>query len=109
MALGVLREHPVGLVAVVIVIRLHLHVPTHRHAIDYLGAGLLTAGVSALILVTTWGGNEYRWGSGTIVGLASSAWCCWSPSCSERRAAEPIIPLNLFRSCVFSVASSSAS
>src|SRR6201991_3501499 len=62
---------PIGFVAVLIVVyRLHLHVPTHRHAIDYLGAVLLTAGVSALILVTTWGGNEYAWGSPTIIILA---------------------------------------
>ena len=61
---------PIGLVAVLVVVfRLHLHTPSHRHTIDYLGAALLTAGVSALILLTTWGGNEYAWGSPTIVGL----------------------------------------
>src|SRR5881398_1280735 len=55
---------PVGALAVVIVItRLHLHTPTVRHRIDVLGALLLSAGVSALILLTTWGGNEYAWGS----------------------------------------------
>ena len=62
--------------------------------IDYLGAALLTAGVSALILLTTWGGNEYAWGSPTIIGLgvagvALLAAFVWQ----ERRAAEPIIPL----------------
>src|SRR3954462_2891046 len=62
---------PIGIVAVLIIVfRLHLHVPHQRHAIDYLGAALLTAGVCCLILVTTWGGNEYRWGSGTIITLA---------------------------------------
>src|SRR4051794_9496335 len=62
---------PLGVVAVLIIIfRLHLHVPAQRHAIDYLGAALLTAGVSALILVTTWGGTQYEWSSGTIVGMA---------------------------------------
>ena len=62
---------PIGVIAVLVVLfRLHLHVPTHRHRIDYLGAVLLTAGVSSLILVTTWGGNEYAWGSPAIVGLA---------------------------------------
>ena len=99
---------PLGLVAVVIVItRLHLHTPTHRHKIDWLGAGLLTAGVSALVLVTTWGGNEYRWGSGTILGLALvSVVLLIAFVLVERRAAEPIIPLKLFRSSVFRVASS---
>jgi EmrB/QacA subfamily drug resistance transporter len=99
---------PLGLVAVLIVIfRLHLHVPTHRHRIDWLGAALLTAGVSALILVTTWGGNQYRWGSGTILSLAAvSLVLLVAFVLVERRAAEPIIPLKLFRSSVFRVASS---
>ncbi len=99
---------PVGAVAIVIIVfRLHLHVPHHRHAIDYLGAALLTAGVCCLILVTTWGGNEYAWGSGTIVGLAIAGLLLIAAFIvQERRAAEPIIPLNLFRSSVFSVASS---
>jgi EmrB/QacA subfamily drug resistance transporter len=99
---------PLGLVAVLIVIfRLHLHVPTHRHRIDWLGAALLTAGVSALILVTTWGGNQYRWGSGTILGLAAVSVVLLSAFVLvERRAAEPVIPLPLFRSGVFRVATS---
>jgi EmrB/QacA subfamily drug resistance transporter len=98
---------PVGAVAVAIVaLKLHLHVVRQRHRIDYLGAGLLAGGVSALILVTTWGGNEYRWGSGTILGLAVVgvvllAAFVWQ----ERRAGEPLIPLHLFESRVFNVAS----
>src|SRR3954447_2206697 len=59
-----------GVAVLVVIFKLHLHVPRHRHQIDYLGATLLTAGVSALILVTTWGGNHYAWGSVTIVVLA---------------------------------------
>ena len=97
---------PIGAVAVLIVIfKLHLHTPTTRHKIDYLGAGLLTGGVAALILLTTWGGNQYPWGSSTILGLGvvgivllvAFVW-------QERRAQEPIIPLSLFRSRVFDVA-----
>jgi len=98
---------PVGALAVLIVAtRLHLHTPTVRHRIDVLGALLLSAGVSALILLTTWGGNEYAWGSATIVGLGIVGvallllFVWW-----ETRAAEPILPLSLFRSRVFSVAS----
>jgi EmrB/QacA subfamily drug resistance transporter len=99
---------PVGIVAVLIIVfRLHLHVPHTRHAIDYLGAALLTAGVCCLILVTTWGGNEYPWGSGTIIGLAIAGVVLLVAFVfQERRAAEPIIPLSLFRSVVFRVASS---
>jgi predicted MFS family arabinose efflux permease len=99
---------PIGVVAVLVVVfKLHLHVPKHRHRIDYLGATLLTAGVSALILVTTWGGNQYAWGSMTIVVLAVVGVLLLGVFIKqETRAAEPIIPLKLFRSRVFSVASS---
>jgi EmrB/QacA subfamily drug resistance transporter len=98
---------PIGAVAIAIVaLKLRLHVVHHRHRIDYLGAGLLAGGVSALILVTTWGGNQFRWGSGTILGLAlvgvlllvAFVW-------RERRAAEPVIPLSLFESRIFNVSS----
>jgi EmrB/QacA subfamily drug resistance transporter len=98
---------PVGAIAVLIVItRLHLHVPSRRHRLDRAGAALLSAGVAALTLLTTWGGNEYAWSSPTIIGLgivgvlALAVFGWW-----ETRAAEPIIPLRLFRSPVFSVAS----
>lgn len=98
---------PVGVIAVLIIVfRLHLHVPAQRHKIDYLGATLLTAGVSAIILLTTWGGNEYPWGSATIVGLGAAGLVLLSAFVLvESRADEPIIPLSLFRSSVFSVAS----
>ena len=97
---------PIGIVAVVIVAtRLHLHTPHRRHRIDYLGAVLLSGGVGSLILLATWGGTQYKWGSSQIVGLgilgvvllAAFVW-------QERRAAEPLLPLQLFRSPIFSVA-----
>ena len=98
---------PVGAVAIAIVaLKLHLHVVRHRHRIDYLGAGLLAAGVSALILVTTWGGNQYAWGSGTILALAIVGVALLAAFVlQERRAAEPVIPLTLFESKVFNVSS----
>ena len=97
---------PVGILAVLIVsTRLHLHTPHTRHRIDYLGAALLSGGVGTLILLATWGGTEYSWGSNEIVGLgivgaALLAVFVWW----ERRAAEPILPLQLFRSRIFCVA-----
>ena len=90
---------PVGVIAVLIIVfRLHLHTPAQRHAIDYLGATLLTAGVSAIILLTTWGGNEYAWASAQIIGLGVAGFILIGLFIAqERRAAEPIIPLSLFR------------
>jgi EmrB/QacA subfamily drug resistance transporter len=98
---------PVGALAILIVLfRLHLHTPRTRHRIDYLGAALLTGGVSALILLASWGGNQYPWRSTTIVGLGVAgvvllAVFVWQ----EHRASEPLLPLTLFRSSVFNVSS----
>jgi EmrB/QacA subfamily drug resistance transporter len=97
---------PIGAVAVLIVsTRLHLYTPHRKHRIDYVGAALLSGGVGALILLATWGGTQYAWGSSAIVGLgiagvALLAVFVWQ----ELRAAEPILPLQLFRSRIFSVA-----
>jgi EmrB/QacA subfamily drug resistance transporter len=97
---------PIGALAVAIVwFRLHLHTPHTRHRIDYAGAALLSGCVAALIMLTTWGGSEYAWGSTVIVGLGTAgvtllaAFLWW-----ETRAVEPILPLKLFRSSIFSVA-----
>ena len=63
--------------------------------------------MSALILVTTWGGNQYQWDSPVIVSLAIVGSALLAIFLRvETRAVEPIIPLKLFRSRVFSVASS---
>jgi EmrB/QacA subfamily drug resistance transporter len=97
---------PVGALALAIVVfRLHLHTPPTRHRVDYLGAALLTAGVGSLIVVAAWGGTEFAWASPEIVGLSivgvlALVGFVWR----ERHAAEPIIPLGLFRSRVFDVA-----
>ena len=77
-----------------------------RPVIDYLGIALVAVGASALILATSWGGNEYAWGSGTVIGLfaggaAALAAFCWV----ETRAKEPMLPMRLFGNPVFTVCS----
>ncbi|MET8975591.1 MDR family MFS transporter [Streptomyces sp. NPDC004539] len=77
-----------------------------RPVIDYLGIAWVALGASALILATSWGGNEYAWGSGVIVGLfvggvLALGLFCWT----ETRAAEPMLPMRLFRNPVFTVCS----
>jgi EmrB/QacA subfamily drug resistance transporter len=96
---------PIGAIALfVIVTTMHLPHVRKEHRIDYLGAGVLTAAVVALLLVATWGGSTYRWGSPTIIGLAAASALMFVLFVFvERRAAEPVLPLSLFRSSVFTV------
>lgn len=96
---------PVGIVALVVTSSV-LRLPFVRrpHAIDYLGSALLVAAVTCLLLVTVWGGTEYAWGSPTIVVLAGAgALLVGLFLIQERRAAEPVLPLRLFRNSIFSV------
>jgi EmrB/QacA subfamily drug resistance transporter len=100
---------PLGAVALG-VLTVHLHLPAQRREarIDFLGAGLLAAAVSSALLVATWGGDRYAWGSGQIIGLALAAMILLAAFVwRERRAAEPLLPLRLFRDRVFVVVSAS--
>ncbi|MGH3329456.1 MAG: MDR family MFS transporter [Streptomycetales bacterium] len=97
---------PVGLVALVVTSAV-LNMPFQRreHAIDYLGAALLVGGVSALLLVTVWGGQDYAWTSATILGLAATGVVLLIATIwHERRQPEPIIPIPLFGISIFRVA-----
>src|SRR5919198_4002595 len=65
---------PIGAVALgVISSFLHLPVQRGRPRIDYLGAALLAGALTAILLVTTWGGQEYAWDSAEIIALAVAA------------------------------------
>ena len=97
---------PIGAVALAISTRLRLPVASGRAHIDVLGAALLGAGLTAILLITTWGGREYAWGSPEIVGLAVAAVVLLAGFfAQERRAPEPVLPLRLFREPVFDVVS----
>ena len=77
-----------------------------RPQVDYAGAALLTAALSSLLLVTTWGGRTYAWDSAETLGLgAASVAAARRLPRARARAPEPILPLRLFRDPVFSVAS----
>jgi EmrB/QacA subfamily drug resistance transporter len=98
---------PVGLIALaVIAIVLPATANKEKHKIDYLGSLLLAGSATCVVLLTSWGGTEYAWGSAVIIGLGvlavvlAVAW--WL---SARVAAEPVLPLRLFRNSVFSVCS----
>lgn len=98
---------PLGLLAMAAVTaRLHLPTRTIQHRIDFPGALLLGVSVVCLLLVTVLGGTTYPWASEQIFGLAAAgvvlggAFIAW-----ERRAKEPVIPLRLFKSDIFRIAS----
>ncbi|ROT33996.1 MDR family MFS transporter [Micromonospora sp. HM5-17] len=98
---------PLAIVAIIVCYRVMRLVPfrRRRHAIDWLGAGLLVAGVSAVLLALSWGGTEYAWGSGVIVGLfVAGAVLAVLFLVQEARVAEPILPLTLFRRPTFALA-----
>jgi len=72
--------------------------------IDYLGILFIGVAATGLTLVTTWGGNEYAWGSAVILAMTiGSIVALGLFVLAERRAAEPLLPLRLFRSPVFTV------
>ncbi|HEX7745513.1 MAG TPA: MDR family MFS transporter [Micromonosporaceae bacterium] len=98
---------PLGGVALLVLVTT-LHLPKYRteHRIDWLGAGLMSLGITAIVLITTWGGNEYAWSSPQIRGLAVLALVCVGLLVLvERRAPEPILPLGLFANRNFAVVS----
>jgi EmrB/QacA subfamily drug resistance transporter len=66
--------------------------------IDWAGFSLLTTGIATLVLLTTWAGNTYAWGSATIILLGVFTALIWVAFVVvERRVAEPAIPPRLFR------------
>ncbi|MGI5291202.1 MDR family MFS transporter [Nonomuraea polychroma] len=90
---------PVGAVALVLIVA-NLHLPKlhNKVRIDWAGAILLSISITAMVLITTWGGNEYAWGSWQILGLAATAVLTLVAFVLvERKADEPIMPLQLFR------------
>ncbi|WP_416970007.1 MFS transporter [Streptomyces sp. 4F14] len=96
---------PFGLVTLAVVTAvLKLPRPKVRPRFDVLGTLLLAAASTCLVLLTSWGGTEYAWGSRTILGLGAGAVAASLLFLlAEHRAAEPLIPLRLFRDSVFNV------
>jgi EmrB/QacA subfamily drug resistance transporter len=97
---------PIGLLAfVVIAATLPSAAGTAHPVIDYLGAGLLASGLSAIVLITSLGGTTWEWASGETfvtgaIGLAALVLF----ALVERRAREPVLPPALWREPVFRVA-----
>lgn len=97
---------PLGALALMLVAaRLHLHQPEQKeNHIDYGGAVLLAVSVISLVYVSVWAGVDYTWTSWQILSLIATtivfgALFIWR----EHRSPEPMIPMHLFKSDIFTV------
>jgi len=96
---------PIGAIALIVIL---LTLPAHagsgrRYAIDYLGVSTMVAAIVPLLLTFVWAGDLFAWFSAPFfgllaLGLTAGAGFLWI----ESRAAEPILPLNLFRNRLYS-------
>lgn len=113
---GVFTEHlswrwvfyvnlPVGAVALLVIATV-LRIPrrAERHLIDYLGTFLIASVATCLVLVASLGGTTWAWDSPQIIALAVLAVLLAAAFvAAERRAAEPVLPLKLFRVRTFAL------
>jgi len=94
---------PVGLVALVVIATVfHAHTSRQRHDVDYLGAAVLAGALASIVLFTSLGGTTWPWSSWRIIALiVASVVLVPAFVLVESRAAEPILPLQLFRNRTF--------
>jgi EmrB/QacA subfamily drug resistance transporter len=98
---------PIGVIALAVVAS---QVPGQlrrvHHQIDYLGTLVLSLAATSLILLTSLGGTTYPWASAPIYLLGAAGVALIGLFVLvERRAAEPVLPLHLFKLRTFSVTS----
>lgn len=96
---------PVGIIGIAFVGLFFPRINTkHTAKIDYAGIMTLTLALLSGLMITVWGGETYEWTSWQIVGLAAlSAASLAAFILIERKAADPILPLALFKDPIFSV------
>ncbi len=92
---------PLGVLAIVataILLRLPAKTNAVRPRVDYLGMATLGLATTAIVLVATWGGSTFDWNSPEIIGLiAATVVLAALFVVIESRAAEPVMPLAMFR------------
>jgi EmrB/QacA subfamily drug resistance transporter len=96
---------PFGVAALAFILA-YLHIPhvPRRHKLDYAGFVALPIALVAVLLATTWGGTTYPWGSWQIVSLyAAGVVVLIGFLVNEYYAAEPVLPLRLWKNSVFTL------
>jgi EmrB/QacA subfamily drug resistance transporter len=98
---------PVGILAFFMISTFMPHIESDdkNQSIDYLGAGLLTGGLSSLMLALVWGGNAYTWLSGQVLGMFALSFVLFIifGIVEHKHAKDPILPLELFKNPIFRV------
>ncbi|WP_051191874.1 MDR family MFS transporter [Microbacterium luticocti] len=107
---GLWMNIPLGLLAIVAAaVFLHLPAgPKRKVRLDVLGIALLALASTGIVLISTWGGHDephgYPWGSPQIIGLiVGTVVAAVLFVIVELRAAEPVMPLHLFRKLNFNL------
>jgi EmrB/QacA subfamily drug resistance transporter len=96
---------PIGIAALVFIVLFFRlpHVPGRR-SVDYVGFVTLGLGLSALLLATSWGGTQDSWASWQIVSLyIAGALSLVTFVINEDHTEEPVLPLRLWKSPVFTL------
>ncbi|PLR81396.1 MFS transporter [Bacillus canaveralius] len=90
---------PLGILAIAgLWLFLHENVEKKKHQIDYSGALLLTTAISALMIILVEGGVNWPWFSAQVVGLLAVTVIAFILFIfQERKAAEPMMPFNIWR------------
>jgi EmrB/QacA subfamily drug resistance transporter len=97
---------PLGLAVIALFLRYfpNLKPEIRRHKVDYFGLSFLILAILPLMLALSWGGAQYPWGSAVIIGMfVFSGIMIALFLFIENRAAEPIIPLSLFKNRIVSI------
>jgi EmrB/QacA subfamily drug resistance transporter len=100
---------PLGVAALVVVARTMVRTERREHTIDFAGAAVLSVAITGLLLASVWGGTTYAWGSPEVLAAAAAGLAGLAVFFAvERRAAEPLLPLALFRLRTFAVSSAAS-